>query len=651
MKSERMISRQLVQQAVANECRASGRFREIFRYLVVVVIASSFGCFGGISAGFADSSGTEISQGIRWESWGDSIFQKAKAEKKLVLLNLKAEWCHWCHVMEAETYSVKQVQDVLRANYIAVAEQQDANPALSAQYREYGWPATIIFSSSGKELKVLSGYVEAKEFAEQLTRLVTSPEDSVRTPQKGKLNAETGEDALLQLLKERYRDSLDLVKGGLKTSHRFLDPDSIEYALRQSLRGEHLDRDWLLVTLAANQSLQDPIWGGFFQYSTRRDWNYPHFEKLLTSQVVNIKSYLGAYSALGKPDGAGLLAEATQRYIDSFLRSGDGSFYVSHSADIAGVKNNREYFALSNDARRSIGLPKVDTHEYAKEAGLGMEAVLALYASTGAEHYLIDAKNVGEWLLANRIMADGAVVREKRSVSLDTLPVSVEDHFLADAIPVARSFLKMAAITGERKWLNHGVQVLSFCERAFSRDGIGGYVSSDAASAESREVKDILQRSNFAENVALARVANLYYYFSGRVDLREMANRAYKSVLDGDAALSSISEPGPLLAHEELTREPIHITVIGARGDATTEALWREAIKVPDFFVVTERFTREELDVGKDVGEELAAGVKFPRLAKPAAFLCANKTCSLPMFSPGELHGRIFEVLKGSKKL
>lgn len=598
-----------------------------------------------VGEGFAEGPKSKNSQGVRWEPWGDAAFTRAKSQKKLVLLNLKAEWCHWCHVMDSDTYSSKKVQDILEAFYVTVEEQQDANPALSAHYRDYGWPATVVFSASGEELKIFSGYVEAEEFAAQLSRLVKDPRPLKREVVNELSSESAGEEGILLTLRKRYLNSLDSIKGGLKTSHKFLDPDSVEYAIRRAVMGEQNDREWLLLTLSANQALIDPTWGGFYQYSTGRDWKKPHFEKLLTSQVTNIKSYLLGFAALGGEVRNLEIAEATHEYLNQFLRGNEGSYYVSQSADISGVVDNKEYFLLPDQERRAQGLPKVDSNEYAREAALGMEALLFLYAHTSTSSYLSEARRVGEWLIRNRIGADGTVARGM--VSLPDGKGS-SDHYLADAIPVARSFLKMTAITGEPKWFDIGVRILSFCERIFGKFDSTGYVATDAASQSLKEVQGILQRSNFAENIALARVSNLYFHYGGEAWLEEMARRAYRFSLKSDAALASISEPGPLLLSFEIARDPIHITVVGERGSPATESLWATALKIPDFYVRTERFTREELDaVGAEKGS--LGGIKFPRLGKPAAFICANKTCSLPLFSAGELRERIFEVMRRQK--
>src|SRR4051794_10538022 len=84
---------------------------------------------------------------IAWQPWSDKLFETAKKENKLVILDLEAVWCHWCHVMDEQTYSDPEVKKLIGSNYIAVRVDQDSRPDLSNRYEDYGWPATIFFSS------------------------------------------------------------------------------------------------------------------------------------------------------------------------------------------------------------------------------------------------------------------------------------------------------------------------------------------------------------------------------------------------------------------------------------------------------------------------------------------------------------------------
>ena len=98
------------------------------------------------------ASAASAAETLKWSDWSDDLFARATAEKRFVILDLEAVWCHWCHVMEKTTYSDPKVIDLLASHYIPVRVDQDANPDLSSRYGDWGWPATIVFGPDGTEL-------------------------------------------------------------------------------------------------------------------------------------------------------------------------------------------------------------------------------------------------------------------------------------------------------------------------------------------------------------------------------------------------------------------------------------------------------------------------------------------------------------------
>ena len=112
---------------------------------------------------------------MRWEAFSEQLFERAKRERRFVLLDLEAVWCHWCHVMEETTYHDAQVCAALSAHYIAAKADQDANPDLSRRYDEYGWPATIVFAPDGTEIVKRRGYIPPERMATLLKAIVPIP--------------------------------------------------------------------------------------------------------------------------------------------------------------------------------------------------------------------------------------------------------------------------------------------------------------------------------------------------------------------------------------------------------------------------------------------------------------------------------------------
>src|ERR1700729_1827436 len=110
---------------------------------------------------------------ISWQSrWSDAVFAQAAKEHRFVLLNLHAVWCHWCHVMEEETYRDPKVLALLRSKYIAVQVDADSRPDLANRYEDYGWPATIFFDEKGGEIVKRRGYIPPDDMASLLQAII-----------------------------------------------------------------------------------------------------------------------------------------------------------------------------------------------------------------------------------------------------------------------------------------------------------------------------------------------------------------------------------------------------------------------------------------------------------------------------------------------
>src|SRR5580692_2772291 len=114
-------------------------------------------------------------QTISWQPWTPNVFTQAKSQHKFVLLDLGTQWCHWCHVMDVQTYADVKVQHLIAEKYIAVKVDADSRPDLSDRYEDYGWPATVVFNANGGEIVKRQGYLEPVEMASMLQAIIDDP--------------------------------------------------------------------------------------------------------------------------------------------------------------------------------------------------------------------------------------------------------------------------------------------------------------------------------------------------------------------------------------------------------------------------------------------------------------------------------------------
>jgi uncharacterized protein YyaL (SSP411 family) len=553
---------------------------------------------------------------IEWQPWSEAVFERAKKDNKFVLLDLGAVWCHWCHVMEEITYRDPEVVRLVRSRYVAVRVDQDSRPDLSNRYEDYGWPATIVFDSDGSEIVKRQGYIPPRPMASMLQAIIDDPTPGPSVlPDEQIVPASTASLAVevISAIRTRLVDTYDQKNFGWGTVHKFLDWNVVEYCISTSAGGKDSDFERMAKeTLSAQRNLFDPIWGGVYQYSTDGDWKHPHYEKLLQFQAENLRIYSAAYARWGDPE---YLKDAKQihTYIKTFLTSPEGVFYTSQDADLVPGEHSEGYFALDDAARRVEGIPRIDKHVYSRENGWTIQAVATLYAVTDEKEYLDDAVRAANWIIARRSLLDGGFSHDEKDVA---------GPYLGDTLTMGNAFLALYAVTADRSWLDRALSAAKFINAHFKSD------SGFSTSVPSSTVRPAPQVD---ENVALVRFANLLNHYSGNVSCREIAEHAMRHLAAPVVTdRSGLQAAGILLADRELSLPPLHITVVGSKTDPAARALFLAAVKQPATYKRVEWLDESE-------GPLPNADVEYPRIAKAAAFLCTERSCSAPIFTPEKL--------------
>jgi len=398
---------------------------------------------------------------LPWQPWSPETLARARAEKRFVLLDLEAVWCHWCHVMDATTYQDPRVVERLEKSFVLVKVDQDSQPDLSLKYEDYGWPATILFGPEGQELARRSGYIPPDEMVALLDRLVADGQpipDEDGTLGSAAVTAGSGTIAadVRQQMVERFFEHYDYKLGGWGFAHKFLNPDCVEYALLRARGGDAKARNMAKQTLDAQLQLIDPVWGGVYQYSDSGVWTSPHFEKIMSTQTQNLRTFALAAAQLKEARYA-VAVERIFRYMTGFLRSPEGAFYVSQDADVVQSEHSHDYFALPDKLRRARGVPRVDRNVYSRENGWAIEALA--YAYTGRPAYLEAAVTAAEWVLANRSLEGGGFAHGADRG---------QGPFLGDTLSMGKGLLALYAATGERRWLERASAAGTFLVAQFS---------------------------------------------------------------------------------------------------------------------------------------------------------------------------------------
>lgn len=558
---------------------------------------------------------------IAWKSWTHEIFDEAKAENKFVILDLKAVWCHWCHVMDEITYKDPKVIEILKSKYIAVKVDQDANPDLSNRYEEYGWPATIIFGPDGQELAKRRGYIAPDVMISLLEAIIDDPTPGPSV--RGELEVTPSKNAFLTpeqkeaLIKEHF-DLYDKENGGWGKVLKLIDLDQMEYALFKSYAGDKEAADMARTTLDRALNLLDPEWGGFYQYSDEVNWKSAHFEKIMWVQAGYIRTYALAYLIFEDKKYLDA-ANATSKFLKDFWTGKDGAFYTSQDADVSPLVPGKAYYPLNEADRRRLGMPRIDQNIYSRENGQAIEALASLYNATADDEVLARALTAARWILANRRNEDGSFKHGDQDRG---------GPFLGDSLYMARAFLALYASTSDRAWLKEAEKTAQAINQNFRDDKGGGYATSKVSIANTGVLLKPVKQ--FDENVALARFMNLLSYYSGKTQYREMAAHAVKYLVSPDLLKVRRFSMGVLLADRELASEPDHVTIVGEKKDPVAKDLYLTGLAYPSSYKRIEWWDRR-------AGPLPNPDVQYPELPKTAAFVCAEKVCSLPAFTREKL--------------
>ena len=310
---------------------------------------------------------------VDWYPWGDAAFDRARLEGKPIFLSIGYSTCHWCHVMEHESFENASVAGVLNEHFVAIKVDREERPDVDRVYMAYvqvttgsgGWPMSVWLTPSlepfygGTYFPPTSrwgrpGFVEVLEEIARLWRqerehILRSAADSVERLRSlgghASGGAVPGTGALGQAVRE-FAGAFDSRRGGFGNAPKFPRPSELLFLLREHHRtggskktrpaGETSDDPLTMVatTLRAMAlgGMRDHIGGGFHRYSVDGDWRVPHFEKMLYDQAQLVLAYLEAAQAAGEPGFAEVAAD-TLAYVRRDLTSPEGGFYSAEDAD------------------------------------------------------------------------------------------------------------------------------------------------------------------------------------------------------------------------------------------------------------------------------------------------------------------------------
>jgi uncharacterized protein YyaL (SSP411 family) len=300
---------------------------------------------------------------VDWYPWGEAAFEKARQEDKPIFLSVGYSTCHWCHVMEHESFEDANIAAVLNRHYVSIKVDREERPDVDRVYMTFvqvttgagGWPMSVWLTPSlepfygGTYFPPTSrwgrpGFVEvleevARVWQDERPKVLQSAAsivDRIRS-----LGVRAGGNPLvpatgvLDAAVHEFAAAFDRRRGGFGDAPKFPRPTELLFLLREHRRtGDATAREMVLLTLRAMAlgGMRDHIGGGFHRYSVDGDWRVPHFEKMLYDQAQLVLAYLEATQLTGDPFFADVAAD-TLAYVRRDLRHPDGGFFSAEDAD------------------------------------------------------------------------------------------------------------------------------------------------------------------------------------------------------------------------------------------------------------------------------------------------------------------------------
>ncbi|HUF14055.1 MAG TPA: thioredoxin domain-containing protein [Longimicrobiales bacterium] len=375
-------------------------------------------------------------QPVAWLPWSADAFERARELDRPILLDIGAVWCHWCHVMDNESYENPATAALINEQFVAVKVDRDERPDVDARYQravqalsgQGGWPLTAFLTPDGEAFyggtyfppddrygrpsfpRVLSEIAriwhEDREQAAGAARQVAERLSAYAGAEAG---AGRLEPALVDAVVEGFAESFDFRHGGFGTAPKFPNGGALELLLDRWLdRGEEWARRVVDETLRgmARGGIRDHLGGGFHRYSVDARWNVPHFEKMSYDNAALLEAYARAYAALGDDEWRDVCRGVVDYYLDiapELLEQ--GGFPASQDADV-GAGDDGAYWTWTLEEARAA----IDDDDTAEAAALrfGLRDARGAMHEDPQRHVLFLALTVDE--VAHRLEREPTVV-------------------------------------------------------------------------------------------------------------------------------------------------------------------------------------------------------------------------------------------------
>jgi hypothetical protein len=322
-------------------------------------------------------------QPVRWHAWGEAAFAQAQAENKPILLDIGAVWCHWCHVMDRESYEDQEIAALINERFIAIKVDRDERPDVDARYQaavsaisgQGGWPLTAFLTPDGRPYfggtyfprddrygrpgfpRVL--LTMAQVWSDRRDEALDSAASVMAAIEHNESFSGRGSELSLSLVDKIAASALsqfDPRNGGFGSQPKFPHPAALDLLLQVAMdRPNHAAREAFIVTLEkmASGGVYDHLAGGFHRYSVDERWVVPHFEKMLYDNTELLRNYVHAFQSYPRQEFSKTAQEIVAWLDGTMTDRTQGGFYASQDADID-LDDDGDYFTWTLEEASAV---------------------------------------------------------------------------------------------------------------------------------------------------------------------------------------------------------------------------------------------------------------------------------------------------------
>ena len=565
---------------------------------------------------------------IAWRHWTPDAFERARREDKPVLLGISAVWCHWCHVMDETTYSEPDNIALINDRFVPIRVDNDQRPDINARYNMGGWPTTAFLTPAGEVMAGMT-YIPPDQMRDILNQVSSYYKDNKATIEEkiaeimaGREQAtlSSADEAVLsdQIFRDvlnATHDAYDPVHGGFGSEPKFPHTDAIDFLLHACLRDG--DRDSLHMARKTLEHMchggtYDQEWGGFYRYSTKRDWSVPHYEKMLEDNALLLRALMKLYR-ITESDDHRRYVDFTIDYLDQWLSDPEtGCFWGSQDAD-------EDFYPLPAEQRQQHPAPYVDKTIYTSWNAMAIGAYLEASWTRGRPDLRERALRALD-ALWDRLHADTTGMHRYLAPDGPRIP-----GLLGDQAWTTLACLDAHEVAGRPQDLARARHLADFMRARLQSPNGAFFDTPDGHDGLAR----LAQRQQPVKENAIAATA---FTRLARVthddEYLEIARRAL-------APFTHVAESQGYFAADyakavDLLLNPgAEIKIVAARGDDAGHVMHSAALalQVPDRVVAM-----------IDAGDPAALGeAALPSRPAPAAYVCYGTLCSAPVTTADDL--------------